>query len=142
VKALYSQHVTGLTNAVKATREERDALSKQIKDLLPKAEKGSELERSLVEFSGKLEIAEKRATFAEDAARPEIGCNNPKVAWLIAQSEGLFDKKGVADWAAIKQSAPELFRKPAAAGNAGAGTGNMPSGAPTMDQIIRGAFGR
>lgn len=142
VKALYAQHVNGLQNAVKATRQERDDLAKQVKDLLPKVEKGSELEKSLNEFTSKLEVAERRAVFAEEAARPEIGCTNPKLAWTLAQADGLFDRKGMPDWNAIKTAAPELFRKPAASGNAGAGTGNNPAPGATMDQIIRGAIGR
>lgn len=141
IKTLYTQHIAGLQNAVRATRDERDALAKQIKELLPKAEKGSEMERSLNEFSGKLEAAERRAIFAEEAARPEIGCTNPRLAWTLAQADNLFDRKGMPDWNAIKNAAPELFRKPAAAGNAGAGTGTT-SAALTMDQIIRGAAGR
>jgi hypothetical protein len=55
VKALYEQHTEGLRNTVRATRDERDNLAKQIKELLPKAEKGSELEKTLIDFSEKLE---------------------------------------------------------------------------------------
>jgi hypothetical protein len=142
VKALYTTHVTGLQNAVKATRQERDDFAKQVKDLLPKAEKGSELEKSLLDFTSKLEVAERRAIFAEEAARPEIGCTNPKLAWTLAQSEGLFDRKGAPDWEAIKGAAPELFRKPGAAGNAGAGTGGSGNGKLDMNQMLRNAAGR
>jgi len=45
IKALYTAHTTGLQNAVKATREERDGLAKQLKDLLPIAT--HEIQRSL-----------------------------------------------------------------------------------------------
>jgi hypothetical protein len=142
VKTLYQAHTTGLHNTVKATREERDALSRQIKDLLPKAEKGSELEKSLSEISTRLEQAERRAAFAEEAVKPEIGCRNPKAAFLLAQADNLFDRKGNPDWAAIKAAAPELFGQPTANGNAGAGTQNGAQTRPDMNSFIRSAAGR
>ena len=141
VKALYTQHVTGLQNTVKATRDERDALRTQLKDLLPKAEKGSELEKSLTESLGKLELAERRAAFVEDAIKPEIGCRNPKAAFLLAQADNLFDRRGSPDWAAIKAAAPELFGAPKVNANAGDGTDKQPPKAD-MNQYIRHMAGR
>lgn len=141
VRALYDQHVTGLRNTVQATRQERDDLAKQIRDLSAKVEKGSELERSLNDFSARLEAAERKATFLEDATRPEIGCRNPKAAYALATAEGLFDRRGHPDWEAIKTAAPELFGAPSTQGNAGAGTGNQ-SSKTTMNDFIRRAAGR
>jgi len=141
VKALYTQHVTGLQNTVKATRDERDTLRTQLKDLLPKAEKGSELEKSLTESLGKLELAERRAAFVEDAIKPEIGCRNPKAAFLLAQADNLFDRRGSPDWAAIKAAAPELFGAPKVNANAGDGTDNQPPKAD-MNNYIRRMAGR
>ncbi len=141
VKALYTQHVTGLQNTVKATREERDTLRTQLKDLLPKAEKGSELEKSLTESLSKLELAERRAAFVEDAVKPEIGCRNPKAAFLLAQADNLFDRRGSPDWAAIKAAAPELFGAPRVDANAGDGTDNQPPKAD-MNNYIRRMAGR
>lgn len=141
VKSLYQSHVTGLQNTVKATRDERDALKQQIKDLLPKAEKGSELEKSLTDFSTKLEVAERRATFVEEAIKPEIGCRNPKAAYAIAFADNLFDRRGNPDWTAIKAAAPELFGSPSVNGNAGAGTNQQPPKGG-MNEFIRRAAGR
>jgi hypothetical protein len=141
VKGLYNTHVEGLRNTVRATRDERDALKDQLKELGKKAETGSELEKSLNEALAKIEQTERRAAFVEDAVRPEIGCSNPKAAYALAQAEGLFDRKGAADWNAIKAAAPELFKKPSAAGNAGNGTSNPPK-ANTMNDYIRRAAGR
>jgi len=139
VKNMYQTHVTGLQNTVKATRDERDALSKQIKDLLPKAEKGSELEKSLTEFGAKLEAAERRATFAEEAGKPEIGCLNTKAAYALAVADNLFDRHGNPDWKAIKEALPEVFGKPHANGHAGAGTDTTPPKADMNDFILRAA---
>jgi hypothetical protein len=141
IKALYTAHTTGLQNAVKATREERDGLAKQLKDLLPKAEKGSEFEKSLTETLTKLEVAERRAMFVEEAVKPEIGCRNPKAAFLLAQAENLFTRSGQPDWNAIKTAAPELFGKPGAMGNGGNGTQDPPRKA-SMNDFIRHASGR
>jgi hypothetical protein len=142
VKGLYETHVGGLRNTVKATRDERDALKSQIKELSSQVEKGSEIEKTLTEFSAKLEAAEKRAMFAEEASKPEIGCTNPKAAWLIAQADELFDRKGNPDWNAIKAAAPELFAKKTSRVNGGAGTGEPPPETASMNNYIRRAAGR
>jgi hypothetical protein len=141
VKSLYQTHTAGLQNTVKATRQERDDLARQIKDLLPKAEKGSELEKSLTEFSQKLDAAEKRAQFVEEAVKPEIGCRNPKAAYVLAAAENLFTRSGAPDWNAIKAAAPELFGTPSTPGNAGNGT-DKPAPKAGMNEYIRHMAGR
>jgi len=141
VKALVEGHVSGLKTALATERQGRSELSKQIKDLAAKAEKGSELEKQLTEASAKLEAAERRAAFAEDAIRPEVGCTNVKAAYALAMAEGLFDRRGQPDWAAIKATAPELFRKTAqGSADGGAGAGQSPR--LGMNDIIRRAAGR
>jgi len=140
-KQLYDQHVASLKNSVQATRTERDTLAKQMKELASRAEKGSEAEKELEKLSRDLETANRRAQFAEDAVKPEIGCTNIKAAWLLAQAEDAFDKKGNPDWAIIKASAPELFMKPAQRGHAGAGTDSPPQTAD-MNAFIRRAAGK
>ena len=142
VQELYSKHVTGLRNTVAATRQERDDLSKQIKELTQKAEKGSELERRLTEISQKLESAERKADFMEQAMKPEIGCRNPAVAYALATVNSLFNSKGVPDWNAVKLAAPELFGKEVPPAHAGEGTGSGPAGKADMNALIRRKAGR
>ncbi len=142
IRQLYQTKTIGLQNTVKATRDERDALSKQLKDLLPKAEKGSELEKSLNEALSKIEQTERRAQFVEEAVKPEIGCSNPKAAWLIAQSDDLFDRKGNPNWDAIKAAAPELFAKKPTNAHGGEGTNTTPPTGKNMNNFIRAATGR
>jgi len=141
VKNLYKAHSQSLLNTVSATREERDAFKKQIKELMPKAEKGSALEQTLAEFSAKLEVAERRASFLEDAVKPEIECRNPGAAWVIAKAQDLFTKNGQPDWKAIKTAAPELFGKVIANANAGNGTGKPLAPTKNMNDFIRAASG-
>lgn len=139
---LYNTHVSGLQNTVKATRDERKALEQQVKELSQKAEKGSELEKTLTEFGSKLEAAERRAAFAEEAVKPEIGCRNIKAAYALALADNLFTRNGAPDWAAIKAAAPELFGPPSIKGDAGAGTGGQPPTANDMNAFIRHKAGR
>jgi valyl-tRNA synthetase len=140
IKAAYEEHTTGLRNTVKATRDERDALSQQVKDLLKTAAKGSEMEKSLQEFQGKLEAAERRAAFLEAASQPGVDCRNPKAALAIAQALDLFDRRGSPDWTALKAEAPELFGR-AVTAPANAGQGVAPAAAD-MNAMIRQAAGR
>jgi len=121
-KALYNEHTAGLQNTVKATRDERDDLAKQIKDLLPKAENGSELEKSLTEALGKMESSNKRADFVEQAIKPEIGCRNIKAAYAVALQYDLFKKNGDPDWDLIKKESPESFGVIIPDGDGGNGT--------------------
>jgi hypothetical protein len=141
IKKLYGEHTKGLNNAVEATRKERDTLAKQIRDdLLPKAEKGSELEKSLTEALGKLELADKRANFAEQAIKPEIGCRNVKSAYATALQYDLFKKNGDPDWELIKKEAPELFGP--LIPNANAGNGTEDTTPPVdMNEFLRQATG-
>ncbi|HOG48203.1 MAG TPA: hypothetical protein PLJ35_19385 [Anaerolineae bacterium] len=146
IKALIGGHIQGLRNTVQATRGERDALSQRLADLTKALGKDTpeEARRLLSEMQSELETTSRRAAFYEEAGKPEIGCSNPRAAFLVAQAEQLYDRRGNPDWAAIKQAAPELFRKgsPAPAGNAGAGTGNPPPAGKSMNDFIRTAAGR
>jgi hypothetical protein len=126
-KELYEAHTKGLKNTVEATREERDGLKGQLQEALKKAEKGSVLETTLTETLKKLEVMDKRAKFAEQAIKPEIGCKNPKAAFLVAQEGEHFKKNGDPDWEAIKKEAPELFGPIIPEGDGGKGTGDKPA---------------
>lgn len=143
-RALYDQSVTGLRNTVQATRQERDTLKARV-DAVVGALDGKEpaaVKQQLAELQGELATAHQRAAFYEDAGKPEIGCRNPRLAFMVAQAESLFDRRGNPDWAAIKSAAPELFGIVAPAGHAGAGTGSPPAQKADMNAYIRQAAGR
>lgn len=139
MKAMYEQHAAGLLNTVKATRDERDGLKGQVKELLAKADKGSELESSLTETLKKLEATERRANFAEEAIKPGIECRNIKAAYALAVSLDAFDKRGNPDWTVLKKDAPELFGKPTP--DAHGGHGDVPE-THDINAMIRHAAGR
>jgi hypothetical protein len=119
-KNLIANRFSKLEATVKATREERDGFSKSIKELMGKAEKGSEIEKSLLEMTEKAKNSEKRAIFMEKAVSE--GCLRPGVAFQVAVSDGLFDEQGEPDFKKLKTSIPELFKVVNSNTHAGAGT--------------------
>ena len=142
VKDLYTAHSESLLNTVRATRSERDNLAKQIKELAKGQAEGSEARKALDEMSVRLETSERRADFLEQAMKPEIQCRNVKAAWIVAQADNLFDRKGNPDWNAIKAEAPELFGAVTAQANVGTGTATPPPASKNMNDFIRTAAGR
>jgi len=143
VTELYESNVSGLKTALKSERDEKKGLSAQLKELLPKAEKGSELEKQLTEMASKAESAERRAFFAEEAIKPEIGCRNIRAAFALATAEDLFDKRGNPNWDEIKSQAPELFGAGTANANAGVSTNKDPKPKQNdMNAFIRRSTGR
>jgi len=142
IKALYTSHSEALLNTVKATREERDNFKKQIKELAKGQAEGSEAKSQLEQMAAQLEKTERRAAFLEEAMNPAVQCKNARAAFLLAEAENLFDKKGNPDWAAIKREAPELFGVPTANANAGNGTQEKPTPHQTMNDFIRSKAGK
>ena len=144
VKSLISDHEKGLKSALNAERDNTKALSKQISDLQGAAEKGSELEKQLSTLQAKLTESERHANFIDGAA--SAGCTNPKAAYKLAKAdEDLWRRDGSPDWAAIKETAPEFFRKPSnGSGNPGSGTDKDPNAGSKMhpmDEIMRRSIG-
>jgi hypothetical protein len=142
VKQLVTSRFSALESTVKATRDERDDMKHQLKELSKAQAEGSDARKALDETISKLERAERRAAFLEDAVRPEIQCKNPRAAWTLASAQNLFDKHDRPDWNAIKAEAPELFGPLIANANAGTGTGKPIPSAKNMNNFIRVAAGR
>lgn len=112
VKALYEGHTQKLQNTVHATREERDALKVTLDELTKALGKNdpAEAKRLLSEMQQQMVQAVQKAGFMEEAIQPEIGCVNPRAAYMIAVVEGAFSDKGKVDWAKVRLAAPELFK--------------------------------
>lgn len=142
VQTLYETHNQTLLNSVKAVRDERDTLAKDLREAAKKAGKGSEAEAKLLEQASALDEQTRRADFFEDA--PSQECKNAKAAFAIAKAQNLFDPKtGLPQWKAIRETAPELFGVVAKAkgkAGAGAGTSSAPTGR-TVNDFIRQAAG-
>ena len=117
-------------------------MAKQLKAAAKGAEEGSALRQQLEQMVAQAEAAEARASFFEDAARPEIGCTNARLAYLAAETDGLIDSRGRVNWEQMKTKYAELFRQPIPRGNAGEGAGTAPPQAGGMNAYIRRAAGR
>lgn len=142
IKDLVDDHVSGLKSALTSEREERRRLSTQLKQLSKNAEEGSEFQKQLQETVGRLDEAEKKAKFLEDAHGQSI--SNLKLAWMAAKEEGLIGRDGTADFLKLREIAPELFERKTVipAGNAGTGAGQTGTVKPNMSNWIRAAAGR
>ncbi len=142
-KGLIDTHIAGLKSALKSQSDQRKALAKQLRDASAKLEKGSDAQKALDGISAKLEVAETRAQFYEDASRPEIGCSDVGLAYLAAISDELFDGRGTVDWDELKKTHPVLFGKPKMPrGDAGTGGGQQGTKKVSMNDWIRAAAGR
>lgn len=142
-KALLDQHTRGLKSALDSERTQRSELAKQLRDVSGKLEKGSDAHKIVEQLEARLEEKSREADFIANAIRPDVGCTNPKLAYLLASGDKLFDNRGNPDWEAIKIAAPELFqRKPLRPGSADAGEGRGQVRPPDMNSIIRRAAGR
>lgn len=145
-RKLYEEHTKGLKSALHGEREARKAetadLGKKLRDATKKLEEGSEARKALEGVTAQLEAAEARAAFYEEAIKPEIRCNNPRLAFIAAQDSGAIDAKGRIGWESLKTQFPELFAQKVPAASAGAGTGTPPPAGGGMNQFIRSAAGR
>lgn len=143
VQGLIGDHIQGLRSALQSEREQRREFERQLREATEQLEEGSEARQALESMTSDLEAANRRADFYEDAARPEVGCSNPRLAFVAAHEIDAFDRKGNPDWDAIKGQFPELFGSTAPPGNAGSGAGQQ-DGTPVggMNSFIRRAAGR
>jgi hypothetical protein len=145
-RKLYEEHTKGLKSALQGERDARKAetakLSRELREASKRLEEGSEARKALEGVTGQLEAAEARAAFYEEAIRPEIGCNNPRLAFIAAQDGGLIDGKGRISWDVLKAQFPELFRPKVPPASAGAGTQAQPPRSGGMNEFIRKAAGR
>ena len=141
---LYQNHTNGLRSALENERAQRRDLAKQLREATTKMEEGSAARQALEKATADMEAAEQRASFYEDATRPEVGCGNVRLAYIAAQEIDAFDRRGNANWDALKKAFPELFVKPKPpSGNAGAGVNNnVPSRPFNMNDAVRHAAGR
>ena len=144
VKTLITDHEKGLKSALESERGNTKSLSRQIADLQGAADEGSELKKQLTALQEKLTESERHASFIDGAAG--AGCSNPKAAYKLAKAdEDLWKRDGTPDWDAIKETAPELFRKTQSnSGNPGSGTNTDPNAGRKMhpmDEMMRRSIG-
>ena len=139
IKGLLDGRLRVLKSALDTERENRKGFEKQIKELAGKSEKGSEAEQQLTALSEQIAATDRKAAFYE--AAHAAGIVNLKLAFIVASTDNLFDKKGNVDFLMMKTNYPELFAKPVPNGNAGEGAGG-PQGTLDMNAAIRRLAGK
>jgi len=145
-RKLYDEHTRGLKTALQSERDARKAesakLSKDLRDAGRKLEEGSDARKALEDVTSKLEAAEARAAFYEEANKPEVHCSNARLAFIAAQETGAIDAKGRIAWELLKTQFPELFQRKVPPASAGAGTNEQPRPHGGMNAFIRTGAGR
>lgn len=141
-RALYEGHTQGLRSALDSERQAHKDLERQVREAANKAKGDVKVE--LDRLTEQLEAANRQTDFYKEAGNPEIGCSSPELAWMAAEKDGLFDRRGAVNWATLKQRYPVLFQQQQqpARGNAGSGTQTPPTPAQDMNTFIRRAAGR
>ena len=142
IQTLITEHESSLKTALETERDARKKAEKQLRDMASKLEDESETKAELLKMADDHAAMNQKAQFYEDAH--EAGVTNLKLAYLAAQNDDLFDRKGVVDFDAMKENYPQLFAKQNIPnGGAGDGTGDgMQHSGPSMNSFIRQAAGR
>lgn len=139
---LIATRESGLKTALDTERDARKTAETDLRSVAKKLEKGSEAQKEVLKLADDVAEGSRKSDFYEDAHK--AGVTNLKLAFLVATDEGLFDKRGNANFDKLKESFPELFgKKRVVDPNAGEGTGTLPDGQKKdMNAFIRGAAGK
>lgn len=143
-------HVTGLKVALDDRKGELKELRKELKTLRDAAAEGSALKTQLTGLTEKMDTAEQRLEFYEQAHGHRI--RNLKLAWVAVKNEdggleSFQDRKGQIDWEMLEEKFPELFIRQAASRppdvRQGSGSqGGTKTRPVNMNQAMRGKLGR
>jgi len=141
-QALIAEREGGLKSALGTERDARQDAEKELRKAAAALEKGSEAQKQLEQSADDLAALSTKAEFYEEAHK--AGVSNLKLAFHVATTEDLFDKRGAVDFDKMKEAFPELFGKKAPPrGDAGEGTGPAPGGKDiSMNAFIRRSAGK
>ncbi len=139
---LIATRESGLKTALDSERDARKDAEKDLRAVAKDLEEGSEAQKKVLTLADDVAEGTKKADFYEDAHK--AGVSNLKLAFLVATDEGLFDKRGNANFDKLKEGFPELFgKKRVVDPNAGDGTDTLPDGQKKgMNEYIRDAAGK
>ena len=139
---LISDRDSGLKSALGKERDARDKAEKDLRDVAKDLKDGSEAQEKVLELADQAAAESQKADFYEDAHGN--GVANLKLAYHVAKTDDLFDKRGNVNWKVMKEEYPELFVKtkvPSADAGDGTGTG-LPGKKVDMNALIRKKAGR
>ncbi len=139
---LIADHESGLRTALVTERDARGDLEKDLKNVAGELEKGSDAQKEVLKLADKVAAGDRKADFYEDAHK--AGVSNLKLAYHVAKTDDLFDKRGNVNFEKMKDAYPELFgKKKVPDGSGGDGTGGgHPGKKQTMNDAIRAMSGR
>ena len=140
---LISDRESGLKTALGTERDARKDAEKDLRAVAKKLEEGSDAQKEVLRLADEVADGTKKSDFYEDAHK--AGVSNLKLAYHIADTDELFDKRGNVDFDKLKKDFPELFGKKAPPPDAtgGDGTGSEVGGRKKdMNTAIRAAAGR
>jgi len=134
---LIATRESGLKTALDSERDARKTAEKDLRDVAKKLEEGSDAQKEVLKLADDVADGTRKADFYEEAHK--AGVSNLKLAFLVATDEGLFDKRGNANFDKLKEGFPELFgKKKIIDPNAGDGTGRELDGKKGgMNEFIR-----
>jgi hypothetical protein len=140
-KSLYDTHIAGLTNTVKATREERDTFKARLSEVIQQLDgkKPGQVREELEKLETDVAELSRRSQFFEEAASltgPDR-CSNVRLAWMTANADSLFKRDGSPDWDAIKEVAPEIFGMKVPNAHSGDGTKKPLADKPDPNAVLR-----
>jgi len=142
VQTLIADHESGLKTALGSEREARGEAEKDLRAVAKKLEEGSEAQKEVLKLADEVAVKTAKTEFYEYAH--EAGIVNLKLAYHVAVTDELFDKRGNVDFEKMKEDYPELFaktpRKPK--GGAGDGVGDDLGQTADMNVFIRRSAGR
>lgn len=139
---LISDRESGLKTALSSERDARKDAESDLRAVAADLEKGSEAQEKVLKLADQVAAGAQKADFYEDAHGN--GVTNLKLAYHVATTEDLFDKRGNVNFKEMKEEYPELFVKTKApAGDGGEGTGGkLPGKKVDMNALIREKAGR
>lgn len=140
VTQILEGHAVNLKSALKSERETRQTLETQLRELSAKADQGSDTQKKIDALLTDLGTRDREISFFE--AAHAVGVADLKLAYLAAEKDGLFDKKGNCNFDKLKELHPSLFgRVQSPPGGAGSGSDQLPA-QRSMNDFIRAASGR
>lgn len=139
---LIAAHESGLKTALGSERDARGKAEGDLRNVAKKLEEGSEAQKEVLKLADDVAVGNTKADFYEEAHA--AGVSNLKLAYHVAVTEELFDKRGNVDFAKMKETFPELFGKAPIKPktNAGDGTDTDLGQTADMNAYIRKAAGR
>lgn len=148
-QAMIEIHIAGLNSALKAERRKNKALTNQLQQQSVRLQDAAQVSEQMEEIESKLDMANKKASFFENAVGNNIQGKYANLAWVAVSEQNLFETHttdGNVDYEAmfaeLRVKYPDLFnRSSLPTANAGNGIGESLTTPNDMNALIRSQAG-